>query len=267
MENLVQNFTTYKKYSNLIGIGKPLKKVYVYKYMTLNTALECLKNNTFRFSIPSRWKDPYESRFYNANYDKFDRQKFDKRLYACCVTENKLSESAWKMYIDNPDEHCIKFSICIGQLRTYLNKYAKSNNALIYEGRVNYSLNDSEINRLHLKSSQYHSAFFDGFNREKYLNLMLIKRHLFYHEGEIRYMYMGGNSDFVDGYIDIELPWSLCLNKISIDNNLQDEKKLKEALENNYTSCVEKYSLLYKPYVPIEIENIYKPFRQIVIEK
>ena len=75
------------------------KKVYVYKYMTISTALICLKNNTLRFSLPttSSWKDPYESRFYSAEYHnlRLGKRDFDRRLFACCVTKNKLSEPAW----------------------------------------------------------------------------------------------------------------------------------------------------------------------------
>lgn len=220
------------------------------------------------FSLPPTWKDPYESRFYNANYHNVEKGSFDKHLYACCVTENKLSESAWKMYSDNPDEPCVKFCICIGQLRKYLNAYAKFHGATLYEGSINYSLNDSEIDGLHLRTSSYYHSFFDNFSIQEYLNLMLLKRHLFYYEGEIRYMFMGGSLNYLDDHVFVEVPWSMCLSKISINaQKPADEETIKVALENNYNSCMHKYSLPYKPYVPIETENIYKPFKPIVIEK
>ena len=268
MDKVIRQLERIRKYSNLISIGKRVSKVYVYKYMTLNTAVTCLNKNTFMFSIPPTWKDPYESRFYNADYHQVEKNPFDKRLFACCVTENKLSESAWRMYTDEPNEPCVKFCICIGQLRRYLNVYAKLHGATLYEGRINYSLNDSDIDGLHLRSSAYYHSFFDNFGLPEYLNLMLLKRHLFYYEGEIRYLFMGGSLDFLNEHLFIEIPWSMCLRKISIDaQNPADEEALREALEKNYDYCLHKYSLQYKPYVPIELENIYKPFKPITIEK
>ena len=60
----------------------------------------------------------------------------------------------------------------------------------------------------------------------------------------------------------------MCLSKVSL--NIQDdndESQLREALQCNSKECQLKYSLPYKPYVPMEIEDIYKPFKQITIEK
>ena len=79
---------------------------------------------------------------------------------------------------------------------------------------------------------------------------------------------MGGTLNFLDEHVFVEVPWSMCLSKISINaQKPADEETIKVALENNYYSCMHKYSLPYKPYVPTETENIYKPFKPIVIEK
>ena len=184
------------------------------------------------------------------------------------MTENKLSESAWKMYTDEPDEPCVKFCICIGQLRKHLNHFARKHNAILYEGKVNYSLSDYEIDGLHLRTSNFYHSFFDDFDLKAYLNLMLLKRHLFYYEGEIRYMLRGDFFDFSNNHIFVDIPWSMCLSKISINTNNSDiEKRIKKALAYNSESCMNKYSLCYKPYVPIVYENIYKPFKPIIIGK
>ena len=268
MDNVIREFEKIKKYSNLISIGKRASVVYVYKYMSIKTAEKCLYNNSFMFSIPPAWKDPYESRFYNAKYNQVEKYSFDKRLFACCVTENKLSESAWRMYKDEPDEPCVKFCICVGQLRKHLNNFARIHDAMLYEGRVNYSLNDYEIDGLHLRSSKFYPSFFDNFDNKTYLNLMLLKRHLFYYEGEIRYILSGNSLDFSDKYLFVEMPWGMCLSKISMNSDNSDNKeRIKKALETNYDTCVRKYSLQYRPYVPIVIEDIYKPFKPITVEK
>lgn len=269
---MIRNLEIIKRHSNLISVGPIEKKVYVYKYMTIGTALVCLRNNSLRFSLPTTpyWKDPYESRFYCADYHnlKLGKRDFDRRLFACCVTKNKLSEPAWRMYTDNPKEHCVKFSICIGQLRKYLNLYAKNHNISLYEGSIDYSLTDKDINGLHKKTSYFYNEIFADFQLREYLNLMLVKRHLFIHEGELRYMMLGGDLDFSQDYVYPFIPWSMCLSKVSL--NIQDdndESQLREALQCNSEECQLKYSLPYKPFVPIEIEDIYKPFKKITIEK
>ena len=179
-----------------------------------------------------------------------------------------MSESAWKMYTDEPDEPCVKFCICIGQLRKHLNYFAKKHNAMLYEGKVNYSLNDYEIDGLHHRSSKLYPAFFENFNQKTYLNLIMLKRHLFYYEGEIRYILSGNSLDFSKKNLFVELPWSMCLSKISMNTgNTNDKERIKKALETNYNSCIRKYSLQYRPYVPIVFEDIYKPFKPITIEK
>ncbi len=109
MDFQIKDLNKFSTYSNLTSVGQRIQKVYVYKYLSVKAAKACLENNTFRFKIPTEWPDPYESRFYGANYRLVTRERFDRQMYACCVTKNKLSESAWKMYnYDNSMEHVSK---------------------------------------------------------------------------------------------------------------------------------------------------------------
>lgn len=268
MNYSIDDFHNFRKYSNLQRIGNQIKSNYVYKYLDIDGAKASLENSTLRFKAPNEWDDPYESRFYGAKYDLVEKEKFDKRLYACCVTKNPLSEAAWRMYTKDPQKHCVKFTICIGKLREYLNDFALKEKARLFEGAVKYQLNDKEINGLHLKDSPYFNIFFDNFREKEYLNLMLIKRQLFHYEGEIRYMLMG-NFDF-SSPLDIEIPWAMCLKKISFnerETSDEDEEIIRKALKTNYSFCKKKYSLTYEPYIPIEPENIYKSFSQITVGK
>ena len=79
----------------------------IYKYLSIEIAHECIEEGNIRFSQPSMWNDGYEKRFYisNCDYSNIITEK-DKsirvpKLYACCFTQNKTSEAAWKIYSYN----------------------------------------------------------------------------------------------------------------------------------------------------------------------
>ncbi len=60
----------------------------------------------------------------------------------------------------------------------------------------------------------------------------------------------------------------MCLKKISLSEKYKtDEDILRNALLDNSEICKKKYTLPYNPYVPIEMEYIYKPFKTITIGK
>lgn len=68
----IKQFTTV---SNCYYIGNREKQMYIYKYMDIETAILCLKNNNIRFVEPTLWQDKYESRFYTADYSKIIKDK------------------------------------------------------------------------------------------------------------------------------------------------------------------------------------------------
>lgn len=257
-------------YQNLFGIGARLRKKAIYKYMPIKTALLCLKNNTLRFSDPTSWKDPFEKYFYKADYRNVMRDSiFDTRLFACCLTQNRDCEAAWKMYTKDADEDpCVQFKIYPGQFRRFAEKDAREKGTCLYEGMVNYELNDSEILHLYQKSNKNYLAFFDDFNLEKYLNLMLLKRPFYKYEGEVRYMIHGGEICFGDDYIDIKIPWSLSLYSVKLPPNCSDDLKgqLEMALEANYQLCKKDYEGCYPQWIPSIENSLYAPLSPITIE-
>ncbi len=255
-------------YNALSDIGAGLRPIRVYKYMDVETARLCLENNNLRFCIPSAWKDPYEKRFYQADYRHVDKSGFEKKLFAYCVTQKRTSEAAWRMYTDDPKKTCVKFSICVGQFQYYLDRYAYHNYASLYRGKVFYDFQDDELNGLHLKSSEYHKIFFENFNLTKYLNLMLLKRKAFDYEGEMRYMIMDDKFDFEKDYLYIPMPWSLCLDKVFIPKEITTEnrEKIENALKRNYQICKDSYPNSYVFHISTETEDLFHQFKNISIE-
>ena len=69
----------------------------LYKYMTIDSFIQCIEKGNIRFNEPSGWNDRFEQRFYNADYKAVSTTKMPK-IYATCLTETKDCEAPWKTY-------------------------------------------------------------------------------------------------------------------------------------------------------------------------
>lgn len=228
---------------------------YYYKYMTLETALQCLTSGTLRFVEPSAWQDKYESRFYEADYSNFSKNPSvsDPLLYATCFSKRKNNEAAWKIYSYGKTgigSKCVQFEIKRGTLRSNLiNNIA---NYDIYEGEVIY-WTQYNIDRLHQRAikgsaNPFYTQFFNHFDIDKYVNLMLLKRDMFRHEQEVRFLLVpkgttvnrkakvhrkGGIAVRGDKY-DVKVDWNAIINEVRIDSSCsQFEYDLLEREMNN----------------------------------
>lgn len=267
----IRNLKTFTHpYHNLKGVGDILKKKVIYKYMPIESALLCLQNDTIRFSIPTKWDDPFEKYFYTADYrNVMPNPGFDTRLFACCLTQNRDCEAAWKMYTKDPDKNpCVQFKLYPGQFRKFVEKFVRDKGAELYEGLVSYELTDSEILHLYQRNNRNYSAFFTDFSLGKYLNLMLLKRHFYEYEGEVRYFIHGDKLCFDKDYIDVTIPWSLCLYSVQLPPYCSDDlkKEIESALEANYNLCIKEYNGYYPQRIPPVENSLYAPLNPITIE-
>ena len=266
----IRDFESFsKKYKSLVGIGNCHHRHYIYKYMSFNTAIKVLKTNTLRFSKPTQWKDPFESRFLNADYSKVDRTKeLNNHLVACCLTGQTANEAAWRMYSDyGHGEHCVQFSIYIGQLRLFLDKYATEEGLKLYEGSVDYSFKDAEIERFICLALLFIRIFFEKFTNLSFLNLMLIKRQAFEYENEIRYILQDPKAHYYKKYLDVSIPWSIVLNNVKIDpeSNQDEIEELNNALQKNRNVCRRDYPNYNTSVISPQKHIIFKEHEPIII--
>lgn len=216
---------------------------FFYKYMSLETALLCIRNSTIRFTEPSAWNDNYEKRFYNAIINGKNQSDDNPPLAACCLTYKQDNEAAWKIYSYEKkglDSRCVEFMISryhfIEQLLEAINENDSFKHYKLYEGIVTYK-DEYFINSLHSKDHNSSHLFFDHFSLEKYLSLLLLKRNAFEHEQEVRFFLLPDNQSnpLKKGDIppiDIPINWSKVLVGIRIDSNCTQFEKnlLKEEL-------------------------------------
>lgn len=270
----IRHFTPFSRpKKNLVGIGDRIYSRLIYKYMPFSTALICLENNTIRFTVPSEWPDPFEKLYYQANYKNvLQGGDFRRDFLACCLTIAENCEAAWKIYTnDYENDPCVQFKIGIKQFRKCIDDYANNNKIKVYEGKVSYDLSDSMIYEISKKSNKLYFKFFNDFDMEKYLNLLLLKRKFFAYEDEIRYF---AQEEAFSGarFIDFNIPWCYCLKSVTLPP-LSDFKKIKQfkqevelALDSNLKLCQEKFEDLKVMPPSVEMNPLYENIGLITIE-
>lgn len=281
--------STNSKRTNILLFGRVFSKRIIYKYIDRRKFIEYVNKQKGGFSLcfqrPSEWKDPYESRFYNADYSKkFGDVDFVKKgqmsLYACCFALHKDSEPSWKMYVNEKNEDdrkvCIQLRINFKALLDYLNYFINSKlggNYMLVAGSVTY-MDKGEINKLHRpdKEGNLNSCYFKDFNFTNYLRLLLIKRKAYVYEDEIRlFMVPKKGVDVspnivipipVKGCLDEKVPtkkrWGRILELISLDPDSK-ESELKE-----YIAELSSTNLGLEPE-EVKISDLYQTCSRIII--
>lgn len=294
------NKLNYYQISDSFPLEKDIS--YFYKYLDLESALLSLKNGTIRFVEPTRWDDKFEGRFYNAKFHNVSTDSQDTPfLYACCMSVKPHDEAAWKVYSYGKvgiGAHCVQIKLNRNQFRKEL---IKSNsltvNTSIFEGLVTYT-SETIISGIHkkdyktkkgvTKSNDNYIRFFSGFDRLKYLNLLLLKRDYFKHENETRFFvvpevapkpkgkrYRMNGKDVYGIALDIKIDWANVIEEIRIDskcteleyNIFKDEclKLLRSSTRYASTIVSRDRNNLEKKFTPIKTD-IYGKRHSVTIE-
>lgn len=160
----------------------------IYRYMDVDSAINFLQTRSLTFVEPSSWYDPFEKRFYNADFSQIPNYSKPK-IFASCFTSKPTNEAAWVMYSyfkSGLASKSIRFEFNPTLLYHMLDEFGKMNKAKIVVSNVNYSLAEQTIKALHKTTCKHHLQYFNNFNDDKFVNLMLIKRKAFEYEKEIR---------------------------------------------------------------------------------
>lgn len=216
---------------NLINIQTPLE--HAYKYMTLEAFTLSLLYGTWQFAEPTKWNDEYEGRFYRADYSALKVSNCPPKLFATCITGEKANEAAWKVYAHGQGlgSKCIQIKINMNKLREELSNGIARNcfgaEGAIYEGTVFYDLSDQEIDKLNETVGAYYDTFFDPFNTDSFLKLLLIKRKAYEYERETRLFFVPKDFQAIDrsvhsgkgDVINAKVNWKEIVEEIRIDKN------------------------------------------------
>ena len=221
-------------HKNCFYLGERNANRFIYKYMNLEAAIMSLTNGTIRFVEPHTWQDKFEGRFYNASYAQVKGAAGNTPpVLACCLTHAPVNEAAWRVYSSGEKglgAHCVQFKINKKAFREAVAKNSKG--FCLYEGLVNYELDEYEIQHLHQrytpsgKDNELYLQFFQDFDLASYLSLLLIKRQAFRHEQELRYFLVPGEDEMeLKGDLvskDIKVQWKDFLVDVKVDEGCSD---------------------------------------------
>lgn len=219
-------FKSYKRSYTLIDANHVKLNVRnLFKYMDLETTLKCLQSKSIRFVQPSEWPDKYERHFYHADYSSLtDDTNVTPRLWACCFTTCKISEASWNTYRYGKQglgNKCVKIQISRKKIRDFLRNDARVR--CTFEGFMDYSISDYDIQHLHLKSSNlYNSIFSKPFTIQNYLSLLFVKRSAFNYENEFRFLFSIADNCVQDKAIFITVNLSDLIEKVEVDKDMSD---------------------------------------------
>lgn len=222
-----------------INSGIPYER-HIGKYIRLKFLEDTLENGLF-FQQPSEWPDDFESRFYNADYSNiltdYQCKTVTPRLLSCCFTYGYETEAAWKTY---GSDNIIRMEIKKSLLLEALNTWAEGNNCTIYFGYVNYSYPIRRLKDIHLGTQRENPLWFEDFDLNNYLSLLLQKRQAYSNEMEERFFIVPNDSSvFQPSNKKIQIPLVNIVDKIilSPDFSKCKERTLNEILTRVGLSC------------------------------
>lgn len=196
----------------------------VFKYMTLEAFITSMYCRTWRFFEPSKWNDKFEQRFYCANYNIEGAEDNTPQLFATCVTREKNSEAAWKVYSHGQGlgMHCVQLEINIVELRSQILR-----TGLTYEEKIVKYESEEYITRLHDKKNPKsgYKKYFDPFCRDSFLNLLSLKREAYRYEQEVRLFVIRKNPSTKRNIFknavheDIKIDWKKIIKRVRVDKN------------------------------------------------
>lgn len=258
-----------KGYDNIFWLGekKSSQTHVLYKYMNVKYAIEFLKTGYFLMNEPSAWSDPYEKRFYTADYSNIKGFK-PHRIHCTCFTQQVSNEAAWRMYSSKDTgiaSRTIRFEFRRSTLLQALDSGLRSGK--IYLGNALYDYTSQKIDGLHLQKSPLYQKYFSDFSLEKFLSLLLIKRKAFEYEQEVRMFLVDENTGDIWNEMGFEVnerqflafpaeTMKQMIKTISVDPICDDleYEMIKTSIERvfPYSRCIKHGLYKLKPRIVIE---------------
>ena len=234
------------------GTGKD--KSHIFKYMPIKHILASFDKDYLHLVHPSQWKDPYETRFIDAEYIGFlQDDNIRKNIYCTCFNQSDISSEAhWNTYTN--DHLCGRLVIDRNKLYNELKKYLADYD--IYIAYIEYR---KAYNGKGIEKSLWKKA--NGNFEDLILRLLSIKRRPYAYEEECRVYFIPKNKKVkAPESIKIEeFNWLDITSKIYIDPNVDKNvyEMIKSYFKDKYpTIKIARNTLYEKPdKLLIHLEN------------
>lgn len=245
-------FINTNKEKFIKGPGK--EKTHIFKYMPIKHILASFNKSYLHLVHPSQWKDPYETRFIDAEYTGFMQDdNILNNIYCTCFNQSVISSEAhWNTYTN--DHLCGRLVIDRGDLYEKLKKYLVDYD--IYIAYIEYK---KAYNGKGIEKSLWGKA--NGNFEDLILRLLSIKRRPYAYEEECRVYFIPKNKKVkAPESIKIEeFNWLDITSKIYIDPNVDKNvyEMIKSYFKDKYpTIKIARNTLYEKPdKLLIHLEN------------
>lgn len=221
---------------------------YIYRIISYDRFLEIFRDRQNTLVKPELWEDTFENFVLKSQLqtDTGEVIKYNvhERMYGQCWTLENTSDAMWRIY--SPDKNSVRLRTTIGDLlNSLLIGTADRVNCLQSIGKVEYLSEKKLIKRAKFTFGKQGEVTFGNLFKS-----LLLKRKAFYHENEVRLMFLDWNvisgSEKVFKYsFD---PHKL-ITQIMIDPRItyQEFKGIKEKIlhDTGYKGKI-KRSLLYR---------------------
>lgn len=170
---------TTVKYCEDYSVGKGEVPLVICKYMSYSNLKKALDNDSFRFSSPNSWMDPFELLFYKPSMI-VGREKVT--IHGCCFTCNDIEneDGFWNIWGKNSSERIVRVIYNVDKLLEALVRQNEGNYEF-YLGGMRYFSREYIWDKAH---GNHRISDYDNIN--DCLNDLCLKQNAYKHENELR---------------------------------------------------------------------------------
>jgi hypothetical protein len=231
--------------AHLLGkIGRDQK---IYKILKQKYFFELFENGKNALPTPSKWQDPFENVFLNAEVKTAAGEhggfSFHDDVYGQCWTRHTASDAMWHIYSDK--RNAVRIRTTVGKLIDSLcAAHGEWADATCFIGRVEY-LSERKLKNL------AGTIFKDGITPAAIARSLLVKRKAYEHEREVRLIYIEReNRKHADGVYKYVINPHALFDQAMIDGRMFYEqfKSFKQQVKKRtgLSDSQVKRSLLYR---------------------
>lgn len=217
------------------------KKLFFQKYMPFTTFLSSFVNKNLYLANPSRWEDPFETRYMEKLHDNKKLDKGNRLLcfkaYGTCFksimnNEDEPNEdAAWKIYGGNSSMK-VRVTFKIGGLIESLNNSACSVNGSLYLTTMAY------CDRKFIVGETGIDPHFDKTSKENkdevlFVNNFILKQNAYQYEKEVRLCCITKNEEEQNHVMINNFDWSKVIKYVTLPPiNYKDDDLIQKINDN-----------------------------------
>lgn len=228
-------------------IGKVKDETSLYRILPFDRLVEIYKENQLTLISPNEWQDPFE-KYWLRLINPAHSEK-TKSVFGLCFSMQARSDALWRIY--SPDMLGIRICIKAKSLKDQIDKSETEHTGKFILGSVSYPIKEKELIDTAIRIQKIDPKNITASEAAK---AWLNKRRAFFHEKEIRLMYISHRSEYQNKKtIKFSIDPHKLISSIYVDPRASDE--LAEGIISTLSSLVHRKG---EKRIPIRHSSLYK---------